>query len=295
MKKRLETKEIKFTLTDMDDARGTFAGYASIFDVVDSYGDIVVRGAFKKTLREKKQFPILWSHNIMEPLGVIRGQEDERGLAIEGQLNLDVQRGREIRSLMKPGAVNGLSIGYQVVKEAEDAETRARLLKEINLWEVSPCVFQACPDALVGEVKAEELEILYGPALELEELKPYPNEHSARLQDPDKFDKIRRKADGTLFNKVKVPSTIDVLWGHLKDGEADDWAAQALRFPTKDWTAAEAKKWLKDNEVKYIAFEPATDSATEPGDPTPKNTIKPETLHLLDETLANLKRLSENL
>jgi len=86
MKKRLETKEIKFTLTDMDDARGTFAGYASIFDVVDSYGDIVVRGAFKKTLREKKQFPILWSHNIMEPLGVIRGQEDERGLADLGSV-----------------------------------------------------------------------------------------------------------------------------------------------------------------------------------------------------------------
>ena len=156
MKKRLETKEIKFTLTDMDDARGTFAGYASIFDVVDSYGDIVVRGAFKKTLREKKQFPILWSHNIMEPLGVIRGQEDERGLAIEGQLNLDVQRGREIRSLMKQGAVNGLSIGYQVVKEAEDAETRARLLKEINLWEISPCVFQACPGALIDGVKSDE-------------------------------------------------------------------------------------------------------------------------------------------
>jgi HK97 family phage prohead protease len=165
MKKRLEIKEIKFTLTDIDDARGTFAGYASIFDVVDSYGDVVVRGAFKKTLREKKQFPILWSHSIMEPLGVIRGQEDERGLAIEGELNLDVQRGREIRSLMKQGAVNGLSIGYEVVKEGEDAETRARLLKEIKLWEISPCVFQACPDALVGEVKANGLNS--GEGLEL--------------------------------------------------------------------------------------------------------------------------------
>ncbi|HDT13432.1 MAG TPA: HK97 family phage prohead protease, partial [Candidatus Aminicenantes bacterium] len=292
-RKRLETKDFKFTLTEMDDARGSFSGYASVFGEVDSYGDVVIRGAFRKTLRDKRQFPVLWSHNIMEPIGIIRGQEDERGLEIEGQLNLDVQRGREIRSLMKQGAVTGLSIGYQVIKDAPGKEPAARELREINLWEISPCVFPACEPARVGEVKLEDLasdgfdleerlEAGFGPEIGPDELKPYPNEHAARLQDPDKFDKFRRKADGTLFNTIKVPETIDIIWGHLKGAEADEWAAASLRFPTSSWTAEEARAWLKKNDIK-ATFEPASE---EPEKSTPPaEAIKPETLHLLDEAL----------
>ena len=120
----------------------------------------------------------------------------------------------------------------------------------------------------------------------MEEKMPLPNEHSARLVDPAKFDEFRRKADGKLYNTVKVPATVDIIWGHLKDGEDDDWAAQALRFPTNDWTEAEAKAWLKDNKVKYIEFEPAK----EPEKSTPD--IKPEALHLMmAEAIDGLKGL----
>jgi len=158
MSKKLETKnlEFKFVMGDEEGEAGTFTGYASIFDVVDTYGDSVQKGAFKKTLREKKQFPLLWSHNIDKPIGVISGTEDEKGLEVIGKLNLDVQLAREVRSLMVQGAVPGLSIGYNVNKEAIDRESGIRQLKEINLWEVSPCVFQSCPDALVDDVKSIE-------------------------------------------------------------------------------------------------------------------------------------------
>ena len=158
MSKKLETKNLdfKFVMGGEEGEAGTFTGYASIFDVVDTYGDSVQKGAFKKTLREKKQFPLLWSHNIDKPIGVISGTESEKGLEVIGQLNLDVQLAREIRSLMAQGAVPGLSIGYNVNKEAIDRESGIRQLKEINLWEVSPCVFQSCPDALVDDVKSIE-------------------------------------------------------------------------------------------------------------------------------------------
>ncbi|HUV84723.1 MAG TPA: HK97 family phage prohead protease [Methanosarcinales archaeon] len=90
---------------------------------------------------------------------------------------------------------------------------------------------------------------------------PYENEHSARLKDPDDFDpdSFRRKADGTIYGHIKVPETIDVIWGKLKGANkpSDYPIPQALRFPTKDWTVAEAKKWLKDNDIKYISFEAA--------------------------------------
>lgn len=90
---------------------------------------------------------------------------------------------------------------------------------------------------------------------------PYPNEHAARLQDPKKFDPkaYRRSNGGTIYGKIKVPVTIAIIWGKLK-GKAkpsDKPIPQSLRFPTKSWTADKAKKWLKDNNIKYILFEPA--------------------------------------
>jgi len=94
---------------------------------------------------------------------------------------------------------------------------------------------------------------------------PYPNEHSARLKDPDDFaaDSFRRKADGTIYGKIKVPATIDVIWGKLKGKDApdDQPIPQALRFPTKDWTASEAKAWLEENKIKYVSFEPAEEKS----------------------------------
>jgi len=160
MAKTLETKDFKFTLDKLDEEKGTFTGYASVFGVVDSYGDIVDKGAFKKTLKERKAFPILWSHNIMEPLGIVQLSEDETGLRIDkGELNLDVQRAREIRSLMKQLAVEGISIGYQTIKDAVDKDTKARHLKEVKLWEISPCVFPACVEATVDEIKSEALSL----------------------------------------------------------------------------------------------------------------------------------------
>jgi hypothetical protein len=89
---------------------------------------------------------------------------------------------------------------------------------------------------------------------------PYPNEHSAQLLSEDTpHIRVRRTSgsgDGTVQG-VKVPTTIDVIWFIAKKAGKEAPLAQSLRFPIKAWTATEAKKWLKDNGVKYIAFEPA--------------------------------------
>jgi len=96
---------------------------------------------------------------------------------------------------------------------------------------------------------------------------PYPNEHSARLRDPKDFkeqpdwakkgQKFARSPDSKIYGNIKVPSTVDVIWGQLKNQSGKEAAPQSLRFPVKNWTATEAKKWLKDNNVKYQRFEPA--------------------------------------
>lgn len=87
---------------------------------------------------------------------------------------------------------------------------------------------------------------------------PYPNQHALRLQDPGKFDEFRTTSGGKLYNKIEVPKTVSIIWGHLKGEDKGTFVPQALRFPIKSFTADEAKKWIKDNEVKGT-FEPATE------------------------------------
>ena len=78
---------------------------------------------------------------------------------------------------------------------------------------------------------------------------PYPNEHSARVRDPDDFisDSIRRK---------NIRKGIDIIIGKLKDGDGS-MVIQAYRFDKDVFTASEARKWCKDHDVKYILFEEA--------------------------------------
>ena len=165
----METKDFKFRIDDMNDEAGTFTGLASIFGEVDSYNEIVEKGAFKKTLKEHGgKFPLCWFHRIQEPLGMVYAKEVELGLEIKGELNLDVQSAREKRSLMKQGAIKGLSIGFKTIKDTWD--NRIRVLKEIRLYEISPITlnFQACPGAEIGDVKAklQRSRSLFAPIIE---------------------------------------------------------------------------------------------------------------------------------
>jgi hypothetical protein len=152
----MEQKDFKFAVDEIDAEAGTFTGYASTFGEIDLVGEIVVRGAFKKTLQEKPHFPLNWVHDASHPLGIVRLDEDKRGLKVAGELNMDVQSAREKRSLMKQGAITGMSIGYDIIKDGHDEATGARLLKELKLYEISLCEFPACPSAQVLTVKAVE-------------------------------------------------------------------------------------------------------------------------------------------
>lgn len=158
---RMEVKTFALEVKDVQDD-GTFEGYASVFGNVDSYGDIVERGAFTKTIAEKNgNVPILWQHDPYEPIGVSASmEEDSRGLFTVGKLNLDVRRGAEAHSLMRQKALKGLSIGYRTVKDAIDGANRR--LQELDLWEYSPVTFPANQLAAVTAVKSAFLREALG-------------------------------------------------------------------------------------------------------------------------------------
>lgn len=137
---------------------GSFEGYGSVFGVKDAYREIVVPGAFKKSLAEHKSAgtlpAMLWQHRPDKPIGAYTDvEEDKKGLFVRGQLSLETQAGKEAYVLLKAGALNGLSIGYELVKSEYDSEKRERTLTEIDLWEVSLVTFPANGKARIDNVK----------------------------------------------------------------------------------------------------------------------------------------------
>jgi len=170
MTKKHGVKFYRFKLdNDSLTEAGAFRGYASIWNVVDSQGDIVEKGAFRKTLKEKKngRVKLLWSHDAYgPPIGYVTAAEDEHGLAVEGQLFLEANaRAREAYAAAMADVLDGLSIGYKTIKDTMDRSANVRRLKELELYEISLCNFQACPGAVVTGVKS--LDALAGCVEEL--------------------------------------------------------------------------------------------------------------------------------
>lgn len=136
---------------------GHFVGYASVFNVKDRGGDIVMPGAFRKSLQTYPpgKVKLLWQHDTSEPVGIwSKFDEDARGLRAEGRLILDTAKGRETHALMKAGAVDGLSIGFRTVRDEVDRKAGARRLHELELREVSIVTFPMNEDATVTSIKS---------------------------------------------------------------------------------------------------------------------------------------------
>jgi HK97 family phage prohead protease len=141
---------------DRVDQNGAFSGYASLFGRVDLGRDLVERGAFAKSLRTRGAAGIrmLFQHDPAEPIGVwTELREDARGLHVRGRLNTDVARAREVLSLMRGGALDGLSIGFRAVRAKKDAATGVRRIIEADLWDISVVTFPMLPGARIDTVK----------------------------------------------------------------------------------------------------------------------------------------------
>ena len=157
---------------------GVFVGYASLFGRRDQSGDIVLPGAFATTLKRKGpgHIRMLFQHDAMEPVGTwLEMRETERGLYVEGRLDGNVQRGREISSLLESRGLDGLSIGFKTVTARRDRSTGARLLQHIDLWEISLVTFPMLEGARVSQVKRRALdaaELAFKPG----SAKPHPVE-----------------------------------------------------------------------------------------------------------------------
>lgn len=152
----------------VDEAKNELIAYASVFDVLDRQGDIVVRGAFSRTIREDgDRIKVLYQHDTHRPIGIpLHLEEDSKGLLTVSKIS-DVADGRDALRLIKDGVIDRMSIGFEVRKATafEDEDLRSRLtgyaaqlpmykLEDIRLWEYSPVTFAANDSANIVAVRA---------------------------------------------------------------------------------------------------------------------------------------------
>jgi len=140
-----------------NDRIGRFEGYASVFNTVDRGNDLILPGAFRRSLSDRGVggVKLLWQHDPKEPVGVLDDIfEDHRGLFIRGRLILDVARAREAYRLLSAGALDGLSIGFHTL-QSDQGTDGVRTLGEVDLWEVSLVTFPMNEQARILSFKTD--------------------------------------------------------------------------------------------------------------------------------------------
>ena len=153
---------------------GQFEAYASIFDNVDAYGDIVRRGAFAETLAEWQAsellLPLLFGHEMFDPdynIGhVIEAREDERGLWTRCQIDVEAETGkaRQVYRLVKGRRIGQMSFAYDVLDSGTVMVNGERVyeLRKLKLHEISVVTIGANQETEILAVKHGAARLVHG-------------------------------------------------------------------------------------------------------------------------------------
>jgi HK97 family phage prohead protease len=198
---------LEFKASDVA-STGEFSGYAAVFGNVDLGGDIILPGAFQKTLAAHKSAgtlpPLLWAHDMSLPIGRFTDMhEDRKGLFTSAKLSLQTKAASEAYALLRDGAVGGMSIGYSIPDGGAERAADGRLLKQVDLYESSLVAVPMNPLARVTAVKAmecttpRELEAMLREHLSLSRRKSaaaanaiWPIISEREAQDDDRDDRL---------------------------------------------------------------------------------------------------------
>ncbi len=139
-------------LIDADEKAGIVKGYGSVFGNVDSDGDIINRGAYKKTIEENgNRVKYLYQHDMDKPLGkIVKLDEDEKGLYFEAEIP-KTTLGKDVIELMKAGVITENSVGILPIQKDNSGEYRE--LNEVKLYEISAVTLAANDQAILLDVK----------------------------------------------------------------------------------------------------------------------------------------------
>lgn len=157
----MKTKSLGIKVKADSKEIGVISGYASVFNNVDSYGDIVVPGSFADFLAKArgsgKVIPVFYGHNMEDPKAnigrTVELREDDHGLFFKAQLDLSGDTyGKVVYEQIKDGRLDSMSFGFSVLDSK--MTDRGCELRELELYEISVVPIPANSSALITDVKA---------------------------------------------------------------------------------------------------------------------------------------------
>lgn len=139
-------------LLDADEYAGIVKGYGSYFGNKDSDNDIIMKGAYKKTIAENgSRVKYLYQHNMMQPIGKMKEMyEDEKGLVFVAEI-AKTQLGKDVVELMKSGVLTENSVGIMPIQK--ENKNGYREISEVKLYEISAVTLAANEEAKILDVK----------------------------------------------------------------------------------------------------------------------------------------------
>jgi HK97 family phage prohead protease len=140
-------------IIDADEKAGIVKGYASVFDNVDSDGDIIRRGAYTKTIQESgNRVKYLYQHDMDKPIGKMRMlEEDSKGLKFEAEI-ARTTLGNDVMELIKAGVLTENSVGIMPIRKEMNRENKREIF-EVKLYEVSAVTLAANDEAKIMDFK----------------------------------------------------------------------------------------------------------------------------------------------
>nr|DAK46961.1 MAG TPA: prohead serine protease [Caudoviricetes sp.] len=158
----IKTKSFKVKVEESEESgSGYFVGYASVFGNVDSYGDVMVQGAFADTLKEweGRKIPVFYGHDLTDPMNNIgyveSAEEDDTGLLVKCVVDTEGPgNGPVVYKLLKEGRIDRMSFGFYV-NDADHKDGKT-YIKSVSLLEVSVVPAPANPEAAINEVKSSK-------------------------------------------------------------------------------------------------------------------------------------------
>ena len=150
-----ESKNIDIELKDDS---GQVEAVFSIFNSLDSDGDVVMPGAVKSGFKNN-QVPMVWSHKWDMPIGKGTINQDNDKAVFKGEFFMDTESGKEAYNLVKNmGDMQQWSFGYKVndseFAKADGQDSDARYLKDLTVYEVSPVLVGANQDTYTLAIKS---------------------------------------------------------------------------------------------------------------------------------------------
>ncbi len=160
-------KAIETEMKAVEGKSRTVSFYASYFNSIDSDGEILIKGAFAKSITEHgptsasaQKIAYLYQHQLDKPIGRITTmREDDKGLYCEAILD-NIQLADEVNAQYQSGTLNQHSIGFRYIldKVEYDEKKEAVILKEVQLMEVSVVTIGANENTPFVGFKAEKIE-----------------------------------------------------------------------------------------------------------------------------------------